>query len=326
MYRLRNLIFGSKPQTYKPVIFITGCSSGVGLSLANHLYKMDCYRVVATARASSLKVLREHGLIDHENFLAIPMDVTKTRDRDRAIDTVARIWGGVDILINNAGVSYRAVVEDMTENDEQKQLATNYLGPMALIRLVLPYMRHRGRGKIINISSVSGMLAMPTMASYSASKHALEGASEALWYEMQPLGIDVTLVQPGFINSESFKKVKYTGTALEHELGRRGPYSDYYTNMAPFIERMMHLSPTTPDDVSKVVYKIIKTQRPGLRVAATLDASFFYYFRRLLPRRWLHPVLFRLLPNSRHWGKGYSNSRRKKQQESLRTSLLRPFR
>src|SRR5690606_8275736 len=119
-------------------------------------------------------------------------------------------WDGVSILINNAGISYRAVVEHMNDKDEQLQMAVNYFGPVALIRLVLPFMREQGRGKIINISSVSGMLAMPTMASYSASKHALEGVSEALWYEAKPLGVNVSLIQPGFIRSKSFKNVYFT--------------------------------------------------------------------------------------------------------------------
>lgn len=105
-------------------------------------------------------------------------------------------------------------------------------------------MRKKGRGKIINISSVSGMLAMPTMSSYSASKAALEGASEALWYEMRPFGIDVSLVQPGFIHSESFKNVRYTERGLQSEAGS-DEYSQFYNSMKPFITKLMGLSRTS---------------------------------------------------------------------------------
>jgi short-subunit dehydrogenase len=104
--------------------------------------------------------------------------------------------------ISRPSASYRAVVEHMSEPEEQHQFDTNYFGAVGLIRLVLPYMREIGRGKIINVSSVSGMLAMPTMGSYSASKYALEGLSEALWYEVRPLGINVSLIQPGFVKSK----------------------------------------------------------------------------------------------------------------------------
>ena len=194
---------------YRPVILITGCSTGIGLATAQFLYREDRYRVCITAREKSLHRLREEFL-ESERFIIRPLDVILKEQRDALVQGLAELWGGVDILINNAGISYRSVVEHMSDGEEQNQMETNYLGPLSLIRSVLPGMRLRGRGKIINVSSVSGMLAMPTMASYAASKHALEGASEALWYEMKPLGINVTLIQPGFIRSNSFKNVYYS--------------------------------------------------------------------------------------------------------------------
>lgn len=236
------------------------------------------------------------------------LDVTDEKSRNKLYSEIKEIWGGVDILVNNAGISYRAVVEHMTENDELKQMATNYLGPMGLIRLVIPHMRERGRGKIINVSSVSGMLAMPTMASYSASKYALEGASEALWYEMRPLGINVSLIQPGFINSNSFFNVAYTEFS-NLAMNGDGPYSDYYQNMTPFVERMMRLSPITPDRIAKLALKTIQQESPPLWIAATPDAFVFYYLRRLLPRRWLLPLLFFCLPKSSQWAKNYTHRR-----------------
>lgn len=119
-------------------------------------------------------------------------------------------WGGVDVLVNNAGVAYRAVVEHVTEEDRLRQFGVNFLGPMEMVRLCLPSMRKKRAGRIINVSSVSGMMAMPTMGVYCASKFALEGASEALWYEVKPWNIRVTLVQPGFINSDSFQNTRTT--------------------------------------------------------------------------------------------------------------------
>lgn len=296
----------TKPQ-YEPVILITGCSSGIGFALAKKLHELHRYRVVATVRESSIESLKAL-LPENERFLIEPLDVTSQDDRARLIRRIYDVWHGVDILVNNAGISYRSVVEHMTDEDEIKQLETNYLGPMGLIRLVLPYMRSQGRGKIINISSVSGMLAMPTMASYSASKHALEGASEALWYEMKPLGINVSLVQPGFVHSDSFNNVYYSALAkLTEKEG--GPYGDYYQQMTPFIARMMNRSETTPEKVAKRIIWIIKKENPPLRVPATMDAVFFYYLRRWIPRRFFHPFLFWCLPNARLWGKNYSKAR-----------------
>lgn len=266
------------------------------------------YRLVITARARSIEKLR--GEFKEDDRLMIrPLDVTSAADRENLIREIGQLWGGVDILVNNAGVSYRAVVEHMTEETEFHQMATNYFGPVELIRLVLPYMRSRGRGKIINISSVSGMLAMPTMSSYSASKYALEGMSEALWYEMRPLGIDVVLVQPGFIHSSSFQNVYHMGSAAAAEVEASQPYSDYYNSMAPFIEKLMDLSLATPESVARLVLRVIRRKRPPLWVPATLDARIFYYIRRLLPRRLLLPVLFAALPSARHWGKSYTKKR-----------------
>ncbi|MBL7544559.1 MAG: SDR family oxidoreductase [Bdellovibrionaceae bacterium] len=298
-----------RPNSYQPVILITGCSSGIGLELAKLFYKLPQYRTVITARANSIAKLREIFLpADHIRIW--DLDVTEKGSRSTIANRITDEWGGVDILINNAGISYRSVIEHMTHEDEQLQMATNYLGPMALIRAVLPSMRGKGRGKIINISSVSGMLAMPTMSSYSASKAALEGASEALWYEMRPFGIDVSLIQPGFIHSESFKNVRYTEKARHSENGR-DDYSAFYQNMKPFVSKVMGLSRATPESVASLVLHVIQTERPPLWVPASLDAEFFYYLRRLMPRRLLHPLLFKFLPGVKSWGVGFTHKRKR---------------
>lgn len=299
--------------TFKPVMLVTGCGSGIGLALADLLYLKKEYRVVITARHHSLEFLKQR-FVESDRFWALSLDVTDPENRIEVIHEIEARWGSVNVLINNAGVSYRAVMEHMTEADEQRQMATNYLGPVGLIRLVLPKMREVGRGKIINVSSVSGMLAMPTMSSYSASKHALDGASEALWYETKPLGIDVSLIQPGFIRSNSFENVVYTHDAKLAE-NHGGPYSDYYLNMGPFIRKLMRLSRTSPESVARQILKVIQTENPPLWIPATLDAVLFYYIRRLLPRRLLLPVLLMALPNSKKWGRFYSRSRKRKSEE-----------
>lgn len=290
----------------QPVILVTGCSSGIGLALAQLLYRLPNYRVVVTSRWASLHLLRQEFKEDHR-FLIWPLDVTSEAQRVEIIREIEEIWGGVDILINNAGVCYRSVVEHMDETDEYQQLASNYLGPMGLIRQVLPTMREKGWGRIINVSSVSGMLAMPTMASYSASKHALEGASEALWYECLPMGIGVTLLQPGFIRSRSFERVCYTRQAKAAEQGQMA-YSDYYQSMAPFIAKMMSWSWVTPEKIAHQLMAVVEKKHPPLRVAATPEAMIFYYLRRFLPRRLFNPILFFCLPGSHRWGQNYAHA------------------
>jgi short-subunit dehydrogenase len=295
------------PQNFRPVILVTGCSSGVGLALAELLYSQTQYRVIVTARKKSLETL-QIKFEQNERFWIRALDVTSEENRRALVEEVEAAWKGVNILINNAGISYRAVLEHMTEKDELLQMSTNYLGPVNLIRQVMPGMRRIGRGKIINVSSVSGMLAMPTMSSYSASKFALEGMSEALWYEAKPLGINVSLIQPGFIHSNSFKNVYYTEKS--HPDAAAGKvYADYYENMTPFVEKLMNKSFTNPHSLAKLILKVIQTENPPLWIPATLDAAAFSYLRRLIPRRLLLPLLFAFLPNSRRWSQKHTHRR-----------------
>lgn len=283
------------------VVLVTGCSSGLGLALARKLRRETQDRVVITCRKSSLSRLQSE-FDDNDRWLVRELDVTNDDQIHSLINEVCVHWGRVDVLINNAGVCFRAVVEHMDVDSELIQLKTNYLGPMSLIRAVLPMMRERKSGHIINISSVSGMVSMPTMASYSASKHALEGASEALWYEARPYGIKVSLVQPGFIHSDSFRNVVLSKKAdMSSKL--LGPHSEYYDSLAPFIEKLMKWSLATPETVANRILKMMNQERPPLRLAATFDAVVFRLLRRWLPAELFHQTMFMLLPGSKIWGK-----------------------
>lgn len=288
-----------------PVVLITGASTGVGLALTRRLIKRNL-RLALTARKSSLDRFQKEGVVESDKVKFIELDVTNHDSRIEAVEKINQLWGGVDILVNNAAISYRAVVEHMNDEEEIMQLATNYLGPMALIRLVLPHMRKNGWGKILNISSVSGMMAMPTMSSYSASKFALEGATESLWYEMKPWNIQVSLIQPGFIHSNSFENVYYSEQSKQSTI-THGPYWDYYESMGPFVKKMMGLSRHSSEDVAKTIEKTINNPRPSLRVAATPDAGLFYWIRRMLPRPIYHRLLYWGLPGARHWAKDKKN-------------------
>lgn len=287
------------------MFLVTGCSAGIGLALARRLAaaaaRGEC-RALLTARAASLEALTRAVGPATERMSCRALDVTNAAEQEAAVGAAARMWGGVDVLVNNAGVSYRAALEDMTEADERLQQAVNYLGPMALTRLVLPGMRAQRWGRIVNVSSVSGMMAMPTMGSYSASKWALEGASEALWYEMRPWGIRVTLVQPGFIRSDSFEHVLRPGAARGQDLpADRGAYAAYYRHMAPFIARLMRRATAAPEDVARKILACALRRNPPLRQAVTLDARIFYLMRRLLPRALYHAALYRALPGVNEW-------------------------
>jgi NAD(P)-dependent dehydrogenase (short-subunit alcohol dehydrogenase family) len=283
-----------------PVVLVTGCSSGIGLALAHRLAGWSAARIVLTARERSLAVLEREGLAPDDRIMVLPLDVVDLEQRRRVVAAVEARFGGVDVLINNAGVAYRSVAEHLTPHDAFHQMATNFLGPMDLVRLVLPHMRRRRFGRILNVSSVSGMMAMPTMGAYSASKFALEGASESMWYEMRPWNVHVTLVQPGLIRSDSFRNTRLSAGAQRAESDPEDPYAPVYGGMGPFIGWLMSHAVSTPDDVARRILATLERRHPPLRVSATLDARFFYLMRRLLPRRIYHAVLYALLPHVRH--------------------------
>ncbi len=286
----------------RQTVLVTGASTGLGLALARRLIGDTKHRLVLTARSNSLARFAAEGIVESESVLLRALDVTRDEQRRRLIQEVDERWGGVDVLLNNAGVSYRSVLEHVNEKEFLSQMLVNYVGPVELARLVLPSMRYKRAGRIINVSSVGGMMAMPTMAIYSASKFALEGATEALYYEVKPWNIKVSLIQPGFINSSSFENVRLTA-ASERSVGDSDEaYHKHYEHMASFIARLMRRAFATPDSIARRIVDIMHRPNPPLRSLVTFDAWLFAHLRRFMPRALYHWLLYNSLPGVREWG------------------------
>ncbi len=283
------------------VVLVTGASAGLGLALSK-LLKDRHFRLVLTARAESLRRFADAGIFENERIRIRALDVTKDEDRRRVVADTTEAWGGVNILINNAGLAFRSAVEDIGPEELQAQLAINFAAPLHLAQLVLPRMRELRRGHIIGVSSVGGMLAMPTLALYSASKYALEGMSEALWYEVRPFGVHVTLIQPGFIRSESFRNTRFTPSSEQGMKDSTHPYHNHYVSMDAFIEKLMLNATASHARVARKILNVMLMKRPPLRIAATPDAVVFALLRRFLPRQIFHEFLYRCLPRVKTWG------------------------
>ncbi|WP_321888693.1 oxidoreductase [Paraburkholderia bannensis] len=177
-----------------PVWFVTGCSSGFGRELVLAVLERG-WRCVATARnkASLDDLAPDAG----ERLLRVSLDVTDAAQIDSAVAQAYRQFGAIDVLVNNAGYGYQSSIEEGDEREIRAQFDANVFGLFAMTRAVLPGMRAKRSGHVINITSVAGLAGFPGSGYYSASKHAVEGFSDALLAEAGPLGIKVTCVEPG---------------------------------------------------------------------------------------------------------------------------------
>lgn len=180
--------------TDSPVWFITGCSTGFGREFARAALAHG-FRVVATAR--NPKTLDSLISGHRDKAIALALDVTNAEQIKQAVSEAERAFGRIDVLVNNAGYGYMAAVEEGEEKDIRAQFETNFFGLAAMIRAVLPGMRARRHGTIVNIASVGGIVGFAGSGYYAATKFAVEGLSESLAQEVEPLGIHVVLVEPG---------------------------------------------------------------------------------------------------------------------------------
>jgi NAD(P)-dependent dehydrogenase (short-subunit alcohol dehydrogenase family) len=199
------------------VWFITGCSTGFGRDLARLVLERG-WRAVVTARDAA----RVADLVDAgpDRALALTLDVTDQEQIDAAVRAAASRFGRIDVLVNNAGYGYQASVEEGDEAAIRAQFDTNVFGLFALTRAVLPGMRDRRSGHVVNFTSVAGLVGFPGSGYYAASKHAVEGWSDSLAAEVAPLGIAVTCVEPGPFRTD------WAGRSLQQTPNRIADYAD----------------------------------------------------------------------------------------------------
>ena len=217
-----------------PVWFITGCSTGFGRELAQQVVARG-WRAVVTARDKA----RVADLVDGagDRGLALDLDVTEAGQITAAAQAAEARFGRVDVLVNNAGYGYQASVEEGVEAEVRAQFDANVFGLFAMTQAVLPGMRARRRGHVINISSVAGFVGFPGSGYYAASKHAVEGWSDALAVEGKPLGIQVTCIEPGpFRTDWAGRSLRQTPTEITEyadTVGSRMQTTSGYSGQQP---------------------------------------------------------------------------------------------
>lgn len=200
-----------------PVWFITGCSSGFGRALVERVLARG-WRVVATARDAAAITGLAGGTED--SVLTLPLDVTRHDQVEAAVQAAIARFGRIDVLVNNAGYGYQSSVEEGVDTEIRAQFEANVFGLFALTRGVLPHMRQARSGHILNISSVAGFVGFPGSGYYAATKHAVEGWSDALASEVEPLGVKVTCVEPGPFRTD------WAGRSLKQTQSRLADYAE----------------------------------------------------------------------------------------------------
>lgn len=204
-------------QETTPVWFITGCSTGLGRALAEVIVQRG-WRVVVTAR--DVGSIEDMERATPDRVLALSLDVTNSADIDAAVAATREKFGRIDVLVNNAGYGYQSTIEEGEETEIRAQFDTNVFGLFAMTRAVLPLMREQRKGNIINITSVAGLIGYQGSGYYAASKHAVEGWSDALRAEVLPLGIGVTCIEPGPFRTD------WAGRSLRQTTSRIADYAD----------------------------------------------------------------------------------------------------
>jgi NAD(P)-dependent dehydrogenase (short-subunit alcohol dehydrogenase family) len=253
-------------------VLITGCSSGFGRASAK-LFARNGWNVVATMR----DVARAGDLTKQPNTLLTHLDVQDRASIEEAIQAAIARFGRIDALVNNAGFGLHGLFETTPPEKIREQFDVNVFGVMDVTRAVLPHFRTNRAGVIVNVSSGAGVFTLPMISLYCASKFALEGFSEALTYELAPLGITVKIIEPGGSGDTNFQaraSSEATSTATPHD------YDAVIADVAKRFEGLREVATATADDVAKVIFQATTDGTDQLRYVATDDIKPWVRARR----------------------------------------------
>lgn len=268
-----------------PSVLVTGSSSGIGLATVARFHSAG-YDVLATVRrdedAASLRA-RFAG-ID-----VLQVDLTDAAAVERVLGATLAERHGVDVVVNNAGASILGVVEELTLEDFRAQMELHLFAVIRITQLALPYMRERGAGRIVQLSSGFGLVALPMFSAYCASKYALEGFSEALAYEVAPFGVFVSLIEPGPVRTR-FDANRREASGYRAD----GAYSALHRAMRARLASSHERRPSTADAVAEVVFRAATEPRPALRYPVGPVGALASVARRLAPERLKRLVIGRL--------------------------------
>ena len=266
-------------------IFITGASSGLGKAAAK-LFQAKGWNVAATMRTPE----KEDELNELENVKLYKLDVTNLEQVDEASTSAINDFGKIDVVLNNAGYGLAGVLEAVEDDQITRQFNTNLLGAIRVVKSFQKHFRANKDGMFINVTSIGGLMAFPIFSLYHATKWALEGFSESLWFEMKAIGVGVKTVSPGGI------KTDFAGRSLDMaDASEMNEYDGLMANMMKFFsdpERQKNYS--TAEQIAEVIYEAATDGKDQLRYVAGEDAKEMYRQRKELgDQKYLEAMLSR---------------------------------
>lgn len=252
------------------IILVTGASSGIGKATARNLLQQGHMVYAVARRVEAMQDLQALGAI------VLRMDITQEADVAAVVTRVTREHGALDVLVNNAGFAIYGSVEETSMEDARGQFEVNLFGMARLTQLLIPAMRERGHGRIINVSSMGGKIYTPLGAWYHATKHAVEGWSDALRIELQAFGIDVVVIEPGIIATE------FGDVMTQPMLDRsgHGPYGKLAHSIAKSKAPM-----SQPTVVAQAIARAVRARRPKTRYVAGNMARPLMFVRKFFGDR-----------------------------------------
>jgi short-subunit dehydrogenase len=264
-------------------ILITGATAGIGRAAALYLAERGHHVIATGRRDAQLASLAQEASERGVHIDTLRLDVTDDTSIAAAKLDIGRLLGGlrIDVLVNNAGFGLGAPLIEATDADLRRQFDTNVFGLMAVTRAFARDMMAAGRGRIINVSSVGGRMTFPMMGAYHASKYAVEALSDALRMELKPFGIDVSLIEPGPINTEFVDRMNATADSYRNDASA---YSAVFARTDVIEKRAMSMAPG-PDVISRAIHRAATARRPKARYIAPLSSALMLRVLSWIPTR-----------------------------------------
>src|SRR5215217_160003 len=272
--------------TRQEIAVVTGSSTGIGfetsLTLArNGFHTYATMRMLEGSRGS--EQITDIAKRENLSLQVIQLDVDNDKSVSDAINTIVKDNGRIHIVINNAGYALAGPFEETSNEEIRAQFETNFFGAVRIMQAAIPIMREQRSGKIVNITSMGGRIAVPLDSIYHGTKFALEGLSECLQYELEPFGIKIILIEPGAVGSNFWKNLKIASKTTSPD-DIDSPYKQIVNNVSESFKQMEQ-NTIHPSEVAKVILQAVLSDNPDFRYVVGKDAAAILEARRNMPDR-----------------------------------------